>query len=64
MECRINDEIMTVKDVSEFLKICRVNAYALFNRVDFPYFSIGTSKRIRKQDLLEYLENNLKNNKN
>ncbi|MCD2346863.1 helix-turn-helix domain-containing protein [Clostridium guangxiense] len=57
-----DEEILTVKDVSVFLKICRVNAYALFNRNDFPCIYIGKSKRVKMCDLLDYIENNLKNN--
>lgn len=62
MEYPIIDEIMTVKEVSDFLKICRVNSYNLFNKSDFPCFFIGRSMRVKKQDLLDYIDKNMKKN--
>lgn len=56
-----NDEILTVKDVASLLKICRVNAYNLFNEEGFPCIYIGKSKRVQKSDLINYIDNNLKN---
>lgn len=58
-DAKISDEILTVNETAKFLKICRVNAYNLFNRKNFPSFRIGKSLRIRKQDLLKYISTNL-----
>ncbi|MFL0250126.1 helix-turn-helix domain-containing protein [Clostridium neuense] len=57
-----DDEVLTVKEVASFLKICRVNAYNLFNEKNFPCIYIGKSKRVQKSDLINYINNNLKNN--
>ena len=53
------DEILTVEQTAEYLKICRVNAYNLFNSKNFPRFKIGRSMRVIKSDLLEYIKTNL-----
>jgi predicted DNA-binding transcriptional regulator AlpA len=56
------DEILTVEDTAKFLKICRVNAYNLFNSTNFPSFKIGRSLRVCKSDLINYVRTNLSNN--
>lgn len=56
-----HDEILTVNETATLLKICRVNAYALFNKRGFPCFRIGKSLRIYKKDLLNYFKNNPNN---
>lgn len=58
------DEVLTVEETSKFLKICRVNAYNLFNSSNFPSFKIGKSLRVCKSDLINYVRTNLGNNLN
>lgn len=59
---QFNSEILTVEETAAYLKICRVNAYNLFNREDFPSFRIGKSLRVYKVDLLDFIKHSLTNN--
>lgn len=61
---KFNSEILTVVETATYLKICRVNAYKLFNSEGFPCFKIGKSLRIHKNDLLQWLKANLNNSLN
>jgi len=55
MEVRLlkNDE------VAEILQISRSMAYALMKRGDIPTVRIGTSVRVRPEDLEKYIEENV-----
>jgi hypothetical protein len=48
--------IMTVKDVVKFLGISTTNAYALFNRADFPTIRINRRKLVSRDNLFKWLE--------
>lgn len=48
--------IMTVKDVVRFLGISTTNAYALFNRADFPTIRINRRKLVSRDNLFKWLE--------
>ena len=56
-DLKFDNEILTVQETAVFLKICRVNAYNLFNNKDFPSFKIGKSLRVCKSDLLHFGRN-------
>jgi predicted DNA-binding transcriptional regulator AlpA len=56
-DLQFDNEILTVQEAAAFLKICRVNAYGLFNRKDFPSFKIGKSLRVCKSDLIYFVRN-------
>lgn len=56
------EEILTVEETAKYLKICRVNAYNLFNTNGFPCIRIGKSMRVYKTDLLEFVRHKLNNN--
>jgi excisionase family DNA binding protein len=56
-------EILTVEETAKYLRICRVNAYNLFNSRNFPSFRIGRSLRVYKLDLLDFIKHSLTNNK-
>ena len=58
------DEIMTVEETGQYLKICKVSTYNLFHTDGFPYFRIGNSLRICKTDLLQWVKTNLVNKSN
>ena len=51
-----NDDILTVKDVSEYLNIGINQAYALIKRKGFPVIRIGNSYRVYKDELDKYLK--------
>jgi predicted DNA-binding transcriptional regulator AlpA len=47
---------MTVKDVVKFLGISTTNAYALFNRADFPTIRINRRKLVSRDNFFKWLE--------
>ena len=49
-------------EVAEMLQISRSMAYALMKRGDIPTVRIGTSVRVRPEDLEKYIQNNLAQN--
>ena len=51
----IEQKIMTVKDVQEFLKIGRTKAYSLVHQGIFPIIKIGNDIRILKEDFENWL---------
>lgn len=50
-------EIMSVKEVSELLKVSRQTINTLISNGKLPAYKIGRVYRIKKEDLLEYLKN-------
>lgn len=54
------DELMTVKDVAEFLKVSMRTAHKFIHNKNFDgLLYIGRAVRISKNKLLEYIEKNL-----
>lgn len=47
---------MTIKEVSEFLKLKEKTAYALAARGDIPGFKVGGSWRFRKSELEKWIK--------
>ena len=47
---------MSVKDVVRFLGISTSNAYALFNRLDFPTIRINRRKLVSRDNFFKWLE--------
>lgn len=52
-------EILTAKDISEYLHISRRRVYELFNlspsKGGIPNFSIGASKRVKKDSFISWI---------
>ncbi|WOI12642.1 helix-turn-helix domain-containing protein [Thalassospira lucentensis] len=51
-------DIMTVKEVAEYLKINEKTAYRLAAEGKLPGFKVGGSWRFRQSDLVEWIERN------
>ena len=49
-------------EVAEILQISRSMAYALMQRGDIPVVRIGTSVRVRPEDLEKYIRDNVAQN--
>ena len=49
-------EVMTIKDVKQFLKIGRNSAYDLVNRKEFRVLRVGKSIRINRADFLRWFD--------
>ena len=50
------DEIMTVTDVAEYLKISEVTTYKFVQEGKIPGFKIGRHWRVKRSDLSEFIE--------
>jgi len=56
MTGRKNDEILTLKEASELLKVSRSTLYNLVQRKKIPALKIGRSWRFVKAYLIRWLE--------
>ena len=50
------DEIMTVTDVAEYLKISEVTTYKFVQEGKIPGFKVGRHWRVKRSDLAEFIE--------
>lgn len=53
-------EMLSVKDVKEYLNLSQTTVYRLFRDSNFPSVKIGGIRRISKEDFLSWLENQKK----
>lgn len=53
---RQEDEIMTVSEVAEYLKISEVTTYKFVQEGKIPGFKIGRHWRVKRSDLAEFIE--------
>lgn len=51
------NELITVTEMADFLRISRTKAYTIIKYADFPKIKIDKSIRIIKAELLEWLKN-------
>jgi excisionase family DNA binding protein len=54
-----SEQLLKATDIAHILNISRAMAYRLMQVGKIRTVSIGTAKRVRKKDLLTYIENNL-----
>ena len=52
----MGDEILTVKDVADYLKLAEKTAYRLVAEGKLPGFKVGGSWRFKKEDLQQWIE--------
>ncbi len=52
----INQELMTIKEVADFLRISTISAYSWVREGRLPAIRIGKEWRVRSRDLDEWLE--------
>lgn len=50
------DEILTLKEVAEYLKLAEKTAYRLAAEGKLPGFKVGGSWRFRRQDVQSWIE--------
>jgi excisionase family DNA binding protein len=50
--------LMTVAEIADELQIAKMTVYRLLHSGKLPYFRIGGSYRVRREDLSLYLEAN------
>jgi excisionase family DNA binding protein len=59
----MNDEIMTLKEVAEYLKLAEKTAYRLAAEGKLPGFKAGGSWRFKQSDIEKWIEENKKGQK-
>lgn len=52
----MSDEILTLKDVARYLKLTEKTAYRLAAEGKLPGFKVGGSWRFKKEDVLDWIE--------
>lgn len=53
----MTDEILTLKDVAEYLKLAEKTAYRLAAEGKLPGFKVGGSWRFKKTDIESWIHN-------
>lgn len=51
-----NDEIMTIKELAEYLKIAEKTAYRFVSEGKIPGFKVGSARRFRKAEIDRWIE--------
>lgn len=54
----MQDQILTIPEVAEYLKLSKSKVYLLVQAGKIPHFKIGRNVRIREKDLSQWLEQN------
>lgn len=52
----MNDKILTIREIAEYLKIKEKTAYALVARGDIPGFKVGGSWRFRSGEIEKWIK--------
>ena len=52
----MTDEILTLKEVAEYLKLAEKTAYRLAAEGKLPGFKVGGSWRFKREDVLTWIE--------
>ena len=58
----MSDEILTIQELAEYLKLNEKTAYRLAGEVKLPGFKVGGSWRFKREDIEAWIEEN-KNDK-
>lgn len=54
----MTDEILTLKEVAEYLKLAEKTAYRLAAEGKLPGFKVGGSWRFKREDIQSWIEKN------
>lgn len=52
----MNNEILTLKEVADYLKLTEKTAYRLASEGKLPGFKVGGSWRFKKEDVAKWIE--------
>ena len=52
----MNEEILTVKEIAEYLKLNPITIYRWANRGEIPCFKIGDEWRFRREMIMRWIE--------
>lgn len=59
----MTDEILTIKEVAEYLKLAEKTAYRLAAEGELPGFKVGGSWRFKREDIESLIENSKTKNR-
>lgn len=51
-----NEQLLTIKDLAEYLQVSQRTIYRLIKKRNIPYLKVGNQWRFRKQMIEEWLE--------
>lgn len=54
--CRVTDQILTLKEVADYLKLAEKTAYKLAAAGQLPGFKVGGSWRFKQTDIEQWIE--------
>ena len=60
----MDNDIMTLKEVAEFLKLSELSLYRLLRERKIPAFKIGQQWRFKKSALDKWIEEKMQENQN
>jgi excisionase family DNA binding protein len=52
----LNDKILTIPEVADYLKLSKAKVYMMVQRGEIPYIRLERNVRIRESDLMKWLE--------
>ncbi|MDC9701256.1 MAG: helix-turn-helix domain-containing protein [Alphaproteobacteria bacterium] len=58
----INNDIMTVKELAEYLKIAEKTAYRFVSEGKVPSFKVGSAWRFKKEEIDSWIKAQCRNN--
>ena len=59
----MSNDILTLKEVAEYLKLAEKTAYRLAAEGKLPGFKVGGSWRFKREDILQWIEEQKKKDK-
>jgi len=54
--CHVTDQILTLKEVADYLKLAEKTAYKLASAGKLPGFKVGGSWRFKQTDIEQWIE--------
>ena len=51
-----DDDLLTVKDLADLLKVCTATVYKMVDRLHIPHFRVLNSIRFRREDVKRFVE--------
>lgn len=52
----MNDKILTIPEVAEYLKVSKAKIYLMVQRGEIPYIRLDRNVRIKESDLMKWLD--------
>lgn len=52
----MNDKILTIPQVAEYLQVSKAKIYLLVQKGEIPYIRLDRNVRVRESELLKWLE--------